>query len=269
MFVTEAIAVVGFVSSVAGLHSWYTGLKAGDQLDQAIAQLHHSRKRVEHLSDEILLAPWLHQVYPLKGDPQILVNRKEIRKVAEPLPEPLHSRILLGSLVSTPTKLRKVLQNNPQDVLLDVSPVAQAKPAWSPNLVPVLFFQDGTLWVGWQARGALPLMLGCEFERFDAVVPGRVQGSQEGRDSVILDLPAHRTHLLSVHRHCRVSLTQDRLIFTDRDNERLSFAIDRSVILRILPRDGALQIDTVGGRRRRIEGSSIVLERVLEELRGF
>lgn len=269
----EAVAILGplidYAAAATGLHAWFTGLQTGRQLDEALVRLEQAHKRIEILSERILLVPWLQQVYPIGGQPQILINRQQIREVSEPVAERLHSKILLGSVVSTPPKLREALRKDPRNVLIDVRPSSEVEKHSQPNLIPVLFVENGSLYTGWQARGALPLMMDCEYKPFDAVISPETTGEALKQDRVILDLPAIRTVFFSVHRKCRIVLTESRLSFVDRENPSFSWTLDRVVISQFRARNGSLELETMGGRRHRLEASSMVLEKLLEELRGY
>lgn len=144
-----------------------TGLIKGDPNTKLLEEIaRHNQSlcdKIERLSDNILYAPNLRTVEDINrrgAQPQF--NGREVREYLEPVQRALQQPILSSAIILTPEKMQKVMRANPWDVLLDVRPLDFFSARLPPEGVPVQFEHGGMRYMGWQNRGALPLLFDCE-----------------------------------------------------------------------------------------------------------
>lgn len=158
-----------------GIYNWFSGAKSGDQfIKEAVDELKRTRLEVQHLSDHILYCPGIQEVRKVHGVSSRLDNEKAIKKALDPITKALKSDILSTAIVSTPEKLKDAFTKNPWEVLMDVRPADRVSKPSNPDMVPVLFTDRDTSYIGWQMRGALPLLLGCDYSPADLRKQSRV-----------------------------------------------------------------------------------------------
>lgn len=160
------MTVLGGLSSVAGLHSWASGLKTGKVLDQLLNEVQSlggaHRLDVQRLSDSILYSPALREIHTNTG--RIAADLRELRELLTPLQTALGGNILSSAMTPTPSRLRDAFRSNPWSVLLEIRPVSRVTAPTNPDLVPVLFSDQDSYYVGWQTRGALPMLFDLQYE---------------------------------------------------------------------------------------------------------
>ena len=162
------------LASFLGIHSAFGGMRTAKKVDALIEEFHaHDRRvtaQIEKLTDGIYYAPSVQQVRTLCPTTPV-TDRKALVQAIQPLRDRLQTEMLLTAVRSTPRKLREAFNNNPWKVLMDIRPITRASrsDAQNPDLVPVLFSEDGIDYLGWQMQGALAVLLDCEF---DPVFPG-------------------------------------------------------------------------------------------------
>jgi len=121
-------------------------------------------QRVERLSDHLYHLPVVQDVRARDfGSERRLESNRELLALLQPVQSELSGDVLCTSVVSTPALLRDAFGKDPWDVLMSVRPAHRPASAPVADAVPVLFLDDGRSFVGWQMRGALPSLFGCEF----------------------------------------------------------------------------------------------------------
>ena len=159
-----ALAIFSVVSGTASLHSWFTGLKVGERRRME-EELSVNHIEVERLSDHILYAPSIQQVRDTTRTRQEhLEDGRQLRALLEPAQQGLQEDILSTAILSTPDKLREAFGRDPWEVLVEVRPLNRAQRPTNPALVPILFPDGGTQYIGWQMKGAMPILFNCEYD---------------------------------------------------------------------------------------------------------
>ncbi len=59
--------------------------------------------------------------------------------------------------------MRKAFEKNPFEVLIEARPINRIVKPNNPDLIPVLFYDSGIYYVGWQTSGALPILFDCNY----------------------------------------------------------------------------------------------------------
>ena len=68
-----------------------------------------------------------------------------------------------SDVILTPEKMRQAMKSNPWEVLLDIRPVSHAMNQTNQDMVPIHFEENGIQYIGWQLRGAIPMLFDCEY----------------------------------------------------------------------------------------------------------
>ncbi|MCK5718838.1 MAG: formylglycine-generating enzyme family protein, partial [Thiomargarita sp.] len=160
------------VNSVFEMCKNVSGVFKGNQKDLYLNYLDSFDKsfkkisqNIERVSDKILIAPNLEIVQDVnKTRQQKIEDLKEARESLEPIQRALDTEILSSAMILTPEKMQAALAKNPWLVLLDVRPISRVTSPNNPDLVPVVFHDNGMQYVGWQMRGTLPILFDCKFD---------------------------------------------------------------------------------------------------------
>jgi hypothetical protein len=163
MFLDTCLTILDIAEKTTKLFDWFTGLSSGDEMSSTVKTLSKNNAKIERLSDKILYAPNLQQAVN-KESPQILSNQKQIYDLVNPFAEALETDVLASAVVSTPEKLRKAFKKDPWELLIDVRPANRTKRPNNPDLIPIMFIDNGLQYIGWQTRGTLPILFNCDFE---------------------------------------------------------------------------------------------------------
>lgn len=127
-------------------------------------QIADSLKHFERLSEHILYAPNLGAIKDNNVSRQRQVDDlRQIRESLDPLQKALGGDLLSSAVIWTPEKMQQAFDQDPWKVLIDVRPVARASKPNNPDMVPFIFEDAGTQYIGWQIKGVLPMMFGCEY----------------------------------------------------------------------------------------------------------
>jgi hypothetical protein len=253
------LTVLNVAEKATRIFDWFSGVSVGDQLKQSLAELERTKADVRRLSEHVLYSPSVQQVFNLSGTSSLMNDEKQLDRMLSPLSESLGTELLSTAVVSTPVKLKEAFRKDPWEVLVEVRPVARAKRPSNPDLIPIVFSDEGLCYVGWQTQGAVPILFGCEFTGSvsDARVatgshnlalrgaphefkPVWTPESQQHGGSLpereILRLPAVKRWLLWSHTKCEVIVTTKRLKFVDHEDSGYSFdlalPLDGDVILK-------------------------------------
>jgi formylglycine-generating enzyme required for sulfatase activity len=159
------LTILGIVSELTGLHSWFTGLKTGNEMKKLQRELERTQADIQRLSHHILYVPSVQQVRDITQTRQErLDDSRTIRELLEPVQRGLDDDVLATSILATPQKLQKAFRRNPWDVLIEITPVNRARVPNNPSLVPILFADGATQYIGWQTQGVLPSLFDCEYD---------------------------------------------------------------------------------------------------------
>ncbi len=160
-----AMDVLSIVSTVTGVHSWISGLRSGRDVNRIAAELKGARADIHRLSEHILYATSLLQVRDTtQAHQEVLQDRRHALALLDPVQRALGGDLLSTGMIHTPKRLQEAFSRNPWDVLVEIAPVQRARRPANPALVPILFTDRGTNYVGWQTKGALPSLLDCEYD---------------------------------------------------------------------------------------------------------
>lgn len=154
---------VSCLANVLGIHGWFSGLRTGREVRQTLDHVERMHAHVEHISDRISVVSQLEMARPAHDQSLARVHAKDIYDLFAPLQRSLDEDLLVGAVFEAPGQLRKALEEDPWKVLIEVRPLIRATRPTNPDLVPVLFHDNGVQYVGWQMRGILPSLFGVEF----------------------------------------------------------------------------------------------------------
>ncbi len=120
---------------------------------------------IEKLSPRIVYVPGAHIVRDISRSrrPEI-DNLSEVKYVLEPIQQRFGDKIISSAMIMTPEKMQHAMQKDPWEFLQEIRPRARAKLPTDPDMVPILFEDQGILYMGWQKRGALPTLFDCEYD---------------------------------------------------------------------------------------------------------
>jgi hypothetical protein len=193
------LTVVGIAKEITGLYGWFTGIKAGNEMKNLQRELERTRAEVQWLSRHILYAPSIEQVKDItRSRQERLNNSRAIRELLEPMQRDLDDDVLSTSVLATPEKLQQAFTRNPWDVLFDITPVNRARTPNNPALVPILFAEGATQYVGWQIQGVLPMLFDCEYDPSKGLFLPDIETSRQWTNSIGISnsrSSAHATRL--------------------------------------------------------------------------
>lgn len=162
--IETCLTILGLGANVAGLHSWFTGLKAGAEIQKLQRELEQLRADVQRLSPHILYAPSVQQVRDITRTRQEqLDDARIIRELLEPIQQGIGDVILSTSILAAPKKLKEAVVKNPWDIFIEITPLHRARRPTNPALVPILFSDGANQYIGWQTQGALLMLFDCEY----------------------------------------------------------------------------------------------------------
>jgi hypothetical protein len=162
--IESCLAVLGVASQAATVHGWFSGLKAGNHFDQLLKELQRTRCSLKRLSENILYAPSIQEVYYASGkDPALLSDPRRLLAHLSPIQKALNGQLLSTAALPTPQKLNREFCQNPWNVLIEITPIDRFRRPANPALVPIVFFDGNTHYVGWQTNGILRSSLDCEY----------------------------------------------------------------------------------------------------------
>ncbi len=156
------LSVVGGVSEAINIYKFGSTLAKGSDAERVLGALDRIHAQVERLNDNILYAPGIEGLSPMAGAAQRLGDLREARALLEPVQVALGGEIVSSGLIETPHKMERAMLENPWAVLEDIRPQHLAVHQTNPDKVPVLFMHQGLRYIGWQMRGALPVLFNCE-----------------------------------------------------------------------------------------------------------
>jgi hypothetical protein len=156
------LSIVVGVSEAINIYKFGSTLAKGDDAERVLGALDRIHATVERLTDNILYAPGIEGLSPTAGTAHPLNGLREARALLEPVQAALGGEIVSSGLIETPDKMERAMIENPWAVLEDIRPQHLAVRQANPDKVPVLFVHQGVRYIGWQMRGALPVLFNCE-----------------------------------------------------------------------------------------------------------
>ncbi len=158
-------ATISILGSLAGVHSWFTGLRAGAVNEKILKETLGLRSSIERLTDHVLHIGSVKELQDITKDKQQLLDDKQIlSELLTPVQESLGEDILSTAVVMTPEKLHQAISKDPWEVLMEIRPIGRPKKPSNPNMVPIVFSDSNQIYIGWQAKGVLPMLFDFEYE---------------------------------------------------------------------------------------------------------
>ncbi len=156
------LSIAGGVSQAINIYKFVSTLARGSDAERVLGALDRIHAQVERLNDNILYAPGIEGLSPIAGAVHRIHGLREAREILEPVQMALGGEIVSSGLIETPDRMERAMLENPWAVLEDIRPQALAVRHANPDKAPVLFVHQGVRYIGWQMRGALPVLFNCE-----------------------------------------------------------------------------------------------------------
>ncbi len=157
-------SAISLLANAAGIHSWFSGIRSGRIQEALLREAERTRHSIERLSDHVVSVRSIVEVKDRVKDKQsCLEDNQKICELMTPIQRGVGEDILTTAVVLTPEKLQNALSKDPWGVLVEIRPVGRAKRPTNPDMVPIVFNDGSGLYVGWQMKGALPMLLDCEY----------------------------------------------------------------------------------------------------------
>lgn len=140
--------------SIAGLgHQYISGIKKSKDTDRLFNNLSTLNNNIEKLTNRIYHVP---VITPIITNDKLISDKRQIIQSIEPIAKALNTNILSTGLVNTPDMTKEQISKNAWKVLDSIRPVQFAEKHSNPDMVPILFENDGVKYVGWQMKNAIP-----------------------------------------------------------------------------------------------------------------
>jgi hypothetical protein len=254
--VVEAVQVLAFVSSVAGLHCWIAALIRGD-LDISASRVARKPRVDLELHPGLSYSPSDSfdntRELPLLRDLQTL--RSGTLPLAGRLAEPA---LVLQPVAIPPAELRRLVKAS--------APTGGA----SNSSIRLTTLDRSGLREGWVPVQRLEEITGLRVRALPLRLPAVKTRPAASGERVLLKATAFRTTFFRRYDHCKLVLTTHRLTFENEQHRAHNFEIARQHIhhIQLLAKLERLNIGTAGGKMYRIEASPRILKQILEEVRG-
>lgn len=148
--------------SIGGIgYTLSSGIITGKKLSRIEKILNDNSSKLEKLSDEIFIRKDEFAFHNLNGK-NIKPNLRLTREFLEPLPKIFNNKILSSAVITSSEKLQKAFKTNPFNVLDFIKPIQYSKRHPNPEMVPIMFYDNNTAYIGWQTKGILPLLFDFE-----------------------------------------------------------------------------------------------------------
>ena len=165
--------MIDTVINLAGLaFSLVSGVQRGKSADQLLGEMQRTNTNLEKLTDNIY---YMSNVLAVRATTQekqsIITDLRDVKNELEPLQKVYGGNLVSSSMIITPEKMKTALNKNPWEVLDSIRPYQYATKHSNPDMVPILFEDNGIKYLGWQMKGTLPLLFNCEYTGFDQIEP--------------------------------------------------------------------------------------------------
>jgi len=158
--IATSLSIAGSAASLYGLIS---GVKTGHQIEEALSRLKDIDSKIEKISENILIYE-SSIVRDIKKQKQPYIRSKKdvIDKLAS-IQKLVGGNVLSSDILVTPEKMQNAMKSNPWHVLDNIRPWEHAIAQSNPDMVPIHFEQQGVHYIGWQLRGAIPMLFDCDY----------------------------------------------------------------------------------------------------------
>ncbi|HAH11184.1 MAG TPA: hypothetical protein DCL54_11865 [Alphaproteobacteria bacterium] len=157
------LSFAGGVNSGFELYRNITGLFRGDRTNLILQRLDALHTKYEKLESGLWYAPSILSVVDTTRTEQtVLRDPRTARELLQPIQRALKTDVVASGLINTPTRLLTKMKCNPFDLFTNSLPAEHFVRPSDPNMVPVMFEYNGVQFIGWQTRGALPMLFDCE-----------------------------------------------------------------------------------------------------------
>jgi hypothetical protein len=167
------LSIAGGVSQAINIYKFVSTLAKGSDAELVLGALDRIHAQVERLNDNILYAPAIEGLST--GGARRLGDLHQARALLEPVQVALGGEIVSSGLIETPHKMERAMIENPWAVLEDIRPQHLAVHPGNFEKVPVLFVHQNVRYIGWQMRGALPVLFNCELHDLPGLGASRVR----------------------------------------------------------------------------------------------
>ena len=154
---------LSIAGSVASLYGIVSNIKSGKNFESIEKLIIDNTIEIQKLSDNIIYLPnKLGVIDTSKSAQSFISNLRDIREALEPIQKITKNKIISSAAIETPIVMGEAMKLNPWQVLVEPRPLNLATPHPNPDMVPILFEHDGVKFIGWQLKGTLPLLFGCD-----------------------------------------------------------------------------------------------------------
>ncbi|MDY7094984.1 MAG: hypothetical protein SX243_18580 [Acidobacteriota bacterium] len=194
-------SALSVLSSVAGLHSWVSGIRQGEAQESILDELRTANIAIEKLSERIFYAESLKEVRATDSEVRLraMERKSDVYALLEPLQRSLGEDLLSTAMLSTTEKLQAAFREDPWEVLFSIRPLVRAKAPSNPDALPIIFSDTDSYYVGWQMKGTLPSLFGCEYDEAKGLFKGTGEVVVPSLSSI--GSPSTRTEEKSRARH--------------------------------------------------------------------
>jgi len=169
----------------------------------------------ERLSDHIIYAPNLQAVRDNNISHQRQVDDlRQVRESLDPIQKALGGDLLSSAMIWTPDKMQQAFNKSPWEVLIDVRPISHASKPNNADMIPFIFEQGGIQYIGWQAKGVIPMMFDCEYN--EIWTPSSVLSNKKTLENNRISLNAYE------HKNTELSWLLE-LVTSGLNDNKLSF----------------------------------------------
>ena len=162
MILETILSIFSVAEKGAKLYDWFSGTGIGNTAKENLELASKRKENIIKLSDRVFVAPNFTEAINLSGS-SVMTDMRDMRSILDPLANSLNSEIFSSQVGSTPLKLRQAFAADPWAVLMNIKPADRVRTVSDADQIPVLFMDDGRPYVGWQMRGALPMLFDCDF----------------------------------------------------------------------------------------------------------
>lgn len=181
MILETILSIFSVAEKGAKLYDWFSGTGIGKTAKENLELASKRKEDIIKLSDRVFIAPNFTEAVNLSGS-SVMTDMREMRSILDPLANRLNSDIFSSQVGSTPLKLRQAFAADPWAVLMNIKPADRVRTVSDADQIPILFMDDGRPYVGWQMRGALPMLFDCDFNSQSANLINKTINIHQNRE---------------------------------------------------------------------------------------
>ena len=160
----DIISLTGLVGSGASIYGVISAIKAGSDFNEMLNSFDALENKIDSITDKISI---------LHGDilrdrslnEQVYFRKVNIQKeLLTPIQEILELNILSSIPIKTPKSFQRGLKYNPREILLNIDKLEHSNFNKNGSMIPVLFCENMTYYVGWQLPSTISLMFDLEIK---------------------------------------------------------------------------------------------------------